>query len=159
MRLLSFLVAIGIFGLDLSTKWYVKNSAALHYHPVIDGLFTLRYVRNEGIAFGLFHTLDSPWKPIVLSALGVMAIAVVFYSLWTTPRHHTRLFWSFGFLLGGILGNFTDRLVHGFVVDFIELHWRSLFYWPTFNVADAAITLGVFAILWESFFGSALKEP
>lgn len=160
MRMVSLLVAAGIFLLDILTKWYVKNSPSLQNGPVaiIDEFFTVRYVKNEGIAFGLFHTLDSPWKPVILSVLAMMAVGIVLYYLWTMPRHCTRLFWTFGLLLGGILGNLVDRLLYGFVVDFLELHWRSAFYWPTFNVADAAITLGVFSILWDSLFGSALKE-
>ena len=58
-----------------------------------------------------------------------------------------------GLLLGGILGNFIERLIRQHVTDFIEVHWRELYSWPTFNVADSAITCGVLVILFQTFFG------
>jgi signal peptidase II len=75
------------------------------------------------------------------------------YYVWQTPDEERRVFMSLGLLLGGILGNFVDRLSRGYVVDFLEFHWQDSFAWPTFNIADAAITTGVVLIIFESFFG------
>ncbi len=159
MRTAAFLIGAGVFVTDLLTKWWVKTTPALHYYPVIDGLFTIRYVRNEGIAFGLFHDLDASWKPFVLAAIAVVACAAVVYYLWTTPAHERLTFLGLGLLLGGILGNFTDRVLHHYVVDFLLLHWQDRFIWPTFNVADAAISCGVALILFRTVVLETRKGP
>lgn len=153
MRLFAIISGLLVFLVDLVTKWWVSNTLALHYYPVVDGLFTIHYVRNEGIAFGLFHSFESNWKPVVLSIMAIIAVVIVLYYIWQTPPEERRVFVSLGLLLGGILGNFVDRLVHGYVVDFLEFHWQDAFSWPTFNIADAAITTGVILIIYESFFG------
>lgn len=155
MRTLAFLIGAGVFVADLLTKWWVKTTPQLHYYPVIDGLFTIRYVRNEGIAFGLFHDLDSSWKPYVLSAIAVVAVIAVVYYLWTNPPHERLTFLALGLLLGGILGNFVDRALHHYVVDFLLLHWRDKFLWPTFNIADASISGGVALIMFRTFVWEA----
>lgn len=153
MRLIAIFFGLGVFAADGFTKWWVKN---VYYYPVIDGFFSIHYVQNRGIAFGLFHDLDSHWKPVILSLLALLAMGVVLYYIWTTSQQQRLLFVAFGLLLGGILGNFTDRLLHQYVVDFLEFRWGNRFAWPTFNIADAAITCGVGIILFETFFG---KEP
>jgi len=126
---------------------------SLYYYPVVDGLFRIRLLRNEGIAFGLFHSFESNWKPIILAVMAVIAVIIVLYYIWQTPEDERRVFAALGLLLGGILGNFVDRLTNGYVVDFLEFHWGDVFSWPTFNIADAAITTGVLLIIYESFFG------
>ena len=154
MRLLAIGVAVVVLALDLLTKWWVKNTASLHYHPVVDGFFTIHFVRNEGIAFGLFHSNPSAWKPVILSFLAVVAAIMVLYYIRTSPPGERGIQLFLGLLLGGILGNFSDRLWRGYVVDFLEFHWQDRFAWPTFNLADAAITCGVAAILYQGFFGT-----
>jgi lipoprotein signal peptidase/chaperone LolA len=151
MRLLALILGAGVFLLDLLTKWWVQKTFWLHYYPVLEGHVTIQYVRNEGIAFGLFHDVDSQLKPVLLSAVAVLALGVVLYYLYTTPRSERLTFLALGLLLGGISGNFVDRLLNGYVVDFLTLHWQDKFAWPTFNVADAAITTGVALILFRTF--------
>lgn len=159
MRLLAIGVAAVVLALDLLTKWWVKNTDWLHYHRVIDGFFTIHYVRNEGIAFGLFHDNPSAWKPAILAVLAVAAAVMVLYYIWTSPAEERGVQLFFGLLLGGILGNFSDRLWRGYVVDFLEFHWQDRFAWPTFNVADAAITCGVAVILFQGLFGTGSADP
>lgn len=153
MRLLAIIIGFLVFAVDLVSKWWISNTLALHYYPVLDGIFTIHYVRNEGIAFGLFHSFESQWKPVVLSLMAIIAVVIVLYYIWQTSAEERLVFASLGLLLGGILGNFVDRLFHGYVVDFLELHWQDAFAWPTFNIADAAITTGVILVIYESFFG------
>lgn len=155
LRLLFMGIGGVVFALDAITKWWVHGTPWLHYFPVIKGFFTIHYVRNEGIAFGLLHSTQSPWKPILLSLMAVIAVLIVVYYLWTNSIAERSVMWSLALLEGGILGNFSDRLLRGYVVDFLELHWRNSFSWPTFNVADAAITCGVFIILYQNFFGTS----
>ncbi|MDA2935202.1 signal peptidase II [Acidobacteria bacterium AH-259-D05] len=158
MRLAAIFLGCIITALDFLTKWWVRSSDGLHNYTVIDGFFRIRYVQNEGIAFGLFHALQSQWKPIILAVLAIVALIVVLYYIWSTPLHQTWTLLCLGLLLGGILGNFIDRLIHQYVTDFIEVHWRELVSWPTFNVADSAITCGVLFILYQTFFRAGDRE-
>ena len=153
MRIVALWIAAGVFALDLLTKWWVSNLVWLHYrsYSIIDGFFKIQYVRNEGIAFGLFHDFNSQWKPVVLSLVALVGIALVSYYILHTPKEDRLTLISLGLLLGGILGNFSDRLVHKSVVDFMTLHWYNQYFWPTFNLADAAISTGVFLILVKTF--------
>lgn len=154
MKHLPLGVAAVVLALDLLTKWWVKSTASLHYYKVVDGFFAIHFVRNEGIAFGLFHSNPSVWKPVILSVLAVAAAVMVLYYIWTSPPGERGVQLFLGLLLGGILGNFCDRLWRGYVVDFLAFHWQDRFAWPTFNLADAAITCGVAAILYQGFFGA-----
>jgi len=80
-------------------------------------------------------------------------VFVVYYIL-KTPLEEKLILIAFGLLLGGILGNFTDRLIHHYVFDFLTLHWKDRFAWPTFNIADSAISTGVGLVLLKTLFES-----
>ena len=158
MRKLSISLAFIVFAADLLTKWWVKTSLWLQDYPIVEEFVTIQYVENTGIAFGLFDDSQSQWKSPLLSLLAVVAMCMVLYYIWTTPVDEHVIFVALGLVLGGILGNFVDRLTHQYVVDFIKLHWRDVFAWPTFNLADSAITTGVLLILALSLFGSHSQE-
>ena len=158
MRKLSISLAFIVFAADLLTKWWVKTSLWLQNYPIVEDFVTVDYAENTGIAFGLFHASQSWWKGPLLCLLAVVAVCMVLYYIWTTPVHEGVILVALGLVLGGILGNFVDRLARGYVVDFIKLHWRDAFAWPTFNLADSAITTGVLLILAMSLFGSHTPE-
>ncbi|HSR53577.1 MAG TPA: signal peptidase II [Acidobacteriota bacterium] len=158
MRWIAPLCGLLIFLADWLTKRWAQSALPGRPVEVLEGYFRLRYVENEGIAFGLMHDLNVGWKPYLLGLAAVAALLLVLYYVRTTPKGERLLFVCFGLLLGGITGNFYDRLAHGSVVDFVELHWRDAFYWPTFNVADASITCGVLLILLHTFLTPA-DEP
>ena len=158
MRLVSLLLSLTVLVADLLTKCWVQSNNWLWYYPVIEGFFTISYVRNEGIAFGLFHELQSEWKVTILSFMAVVAVMVVLYYIWQTPLHRSGVFVSLGLLLGGIMANCIDRLLNRHVTDFLELHWKDYFSWPTFNLADAAITCGVFFMFYETFWAGRTLE-
>lgn len=153
MRRVCFGLGLLIVAADALSKLWVQS--ALAFEPrwiVVEGFFRLHLVRNDGIAFGILHNYSASWKPALLVLAAVVALAVVLYYVRVTPLDETRMFIAFGLLLGGILGNLGDRLLRGYVVDFLELHWGEHFVWPTFNVADMAITCGVALIVLDSFF-------
>jgi len=121
---------------------------------VIDGLFNITYVQNTGIAFGFFSTLSSPVKVLILSLVaGIAAIVVVIYSLRHDPRN-SMLQVALAMILAGALGNLYDRILYGYVIDFLELHVRG-YYWPSFNIADTSISIGVILLAWEMFRNEA----
>lgn len=115
---------------------------------VIDGFFNVTYVQNTGVAFGIFSSITSPVKSILLSVFtGVAAVAVIAYSV-KSPAANRLLQAALALILGRALGNLYDRLVYGYVVDFLEFYIAT-YHWPAFNVADTAISAGVFLLAIE----------
>lgn len=114
--------------------------------PVIDGFFDLTLVWNPGAAFSFLASAGG-WQRWFFVGIGVAAAAFIVWLLW---RHASqRLFaLALAMILGGAIGNVIDRLWHGKVVDFVLLHWRD-WYWPAFNVADSAITLGAAMLILD----------
>lgn len=154
-RLLAYRVllalALGVFVVDqLSKVWiehrlpfptYWDSSAAI---VVVKGFFYVIHVGNPGAAWSMFSGQGT-----LLACLAAATLAAIAY--W---RHalglHTRIAQiCFGLLCGGIVGNLVDRLRHGYVVDFIDLHFGSYTY-PTFNIADSGICVGVILYLFQS---------
>jgi signal peptidase II len=137
--------------LDHLTKWLIRTSFDFHRTVEIIPDF-LRFIRvhNTGVAFGYFSDFHAPWKPYALAAMAVVAVVVIVMYSVRMPSERTMLQLALATTMGGILGNFLDRIVHGFVVDFIEFHIRNSFYWPTFNVADTAISIGIALLLLDT---------
>jgi signal peptidase II len=150
-----FLIVLGILVCDYLTKIRVSTAMSLSdIVEIIPGYLRFSHVRNSGVAFGLFDGHPSPWKPYLLAAMAVIAVAaIVLYSV-RMPATRVLLQTALAVVTGGILGNFIDRITHGFVVDFIEFHIRDSFHWPTFNVADSAITVGIAMLLIDTLKNS-----
>jgi signal peptidase II len=153
----AYLVAsFGIYMTDQATKaWALRALRFGHTRVLIDGLLAFEYAENRGIAFGQLQEGGSfgRWFFVVLAALA--AIAVLYY-FWRTPRSDDRVLGACALLLAGILGNLTDRVRLGYVIDFILLH-AGQYHWPTFNVADASICAGAFLLVLDLFFEGRRK--
>jgi signal peptidase II len=146
-----FLITLGVLILDHLTKARISTSMSLYDAiEIIPGYLRISYVRNSGVAFGLFDGHPSPWKPYLLSAMAVVAVVVIAVYSRRMPPTRVLLQSALAVTAGGIIGNFLDRIMHGSVVDFIELHIRDSFHWPTFNVADSAITIGIAMLLIDA---------
>jgi len=138
------LVTLFVLVLDNLTKWIVSTAMDLNSSiEVIHGYVRLTYVRNFGVAFGFLKDPGSAWKPYLLAGLAVVAVVVILVYSCRMPLERVLLQVALAVTMGGILGNFTDRIMRGWVVDFIDLHIKDRFSWPTFNVADSAITIGI----------------
>jgi signal peptidase II len=143
-----------VFPLDQATKqWIVSN---IHYAdriPVIPGFFDLTHVRNAGGAFSFFA--DGPHEQRMVFFIGTTLIAIglllTFYRKLKSDEVLPAT--ALGVVLGGALGNLTDRLRYGEVVDFLDVHLWAGYTWPTFNVADSAIVIGVTLLVLEIFLG------
>ena len=109
---------------------------------LIAGFFNLTYVRNTGVAFGVFASADSPYRVVVLSGFAVAAAVVVAIYSVRSPIGQSVLQTGLALIFGGAIGNLYDRLIYGYVIDFLEFHLDA-YYWPNFNVADTAISVGV----------------
>jgi signal peptidase II len=148
-RLPYLVLVAAILALDRWTKLLIQSRLGLDDSiSVIDGFFNITYVRNTGVAFGIFSSVSSPVKSIVLSAFAALAaVLVIGYSL-RTPLQNRLLHTALSLILGGALGNLYDRIAYGYVVDFLEFY-VGRYHWPSFNVADSAITIGVVLLAIE----------
>lgn len=110
---------------------------------VIPDYFDLEYTRNPGAAFGIFSSSDSPYRVPFFLIVGVIAILVIIMMLRGVDRRNQMLIWALGLIAGGAIGNFIDRASYGWVIDFIVWKYGAEYRWPTFNLADAFICVGV----------------
>jgi signal peptidase II len=148
LRALYLSISAAIVLLDQFTKAIVIERIPLYHSvPVVTGFFEINHVRNSGAAFGILASLDSPWRTLFLNvvALGVFA-AVLVWAL-RSPADAGRLQAGLALILGGAVGNLVDRFRSGAVTDFLLFH-IGRYEWPSFNVADSAITVGVFLLAW-----------
>lgn len=151
-------LALGVFALDQLTKaWIVARiqftDAPVSWPPpdaiaVIDGFFHLVHVGNTGAAWSLFEG-----RSTILALLAGITLAAIFFWRRHLGLKEPRVQLAFGLLCGGIVGNFVDRLRYNHVVDFLDFHFGTYIY-PTFNVADSGICIGVLLYLYHSF-----REP
>ena len=143
---LAFLLSVA---LDQGSKVWARQSLKPIYpevKTVISGYFELRYSENPGSAFGLFRGV--PGARYLLFVVGVGALFIVGAYLRRASPDARRLGAELGLLAGGALGNVIDRLTFGRVTDFIV--WRvGTHEWPTFNIADAALVVGVIGLLFD----------
>src|SRR5437667_2693093 len=149
----SYLVAsLGVYLMDQASKAWAVRRVRFEDWTIIRGALDFVYAENRGIAFGQLQEGGQfgRWFFVVLASAA--AIAVLFYFI-RTPRNDDRVLGACALLLAGILGNLTDRVRLGFVVDFILMHAGS-YHWPTFNVADASITLGAVLLAYDMIFAS-----
>jgi signal peptidase II len=138
---LSLLVLI--VALDQTTKFIVDRIMPLHHSiPVIDGFFSLTYIRNTGAAFGIFAGSADAFRLPFLILFSLLAIAFVVGMLRRLPESERGLIIALTLILGGALGNLIDRILYGEVIDFLDFYWDG-FHWPAFNFADSFITVGV----------------
>lgn len=109
---------------------------------VIPGFFNLTHVHNPGGAFGFLAQNGSPWRHWMFLAAAMVALSMILYFYHRTPKTHSYLRLGLSLIFGGAIGNLVDRLRFGEVVDFLDFYVAHL-HWPTFNVADSAVTVGV----------------
>ncbi len=142
-----------VLSLDQVTKHlvdtYIRRYAVI---PVIPGFFNLTNVRNPGAAFGILATVPGVWRSAFFIIVTLVAVAVI--GLLIKKTSERLLVVAFSLIAGGALGNVMDRIRYGEVVDFIQWYVKS-FYWPSFNVADSAITIGVVLLVIDMLF----KKP
>ena len=149
-RNLAFASAIVIFIIDQLTKWIVSVPLALQARGQIEILpiFNLTWVENNGISLGLLNATTPTGRWMLVAMTGAIAIAVAW---WITREEKRGDQLALSLVLGGALGNIVDRVRHGYVVDFADLHFGAFRPFLVFNVADAAISIGVVILLLRAF--------
>lgn len=119
---------------------------------VFANVWHYKYVRNRGAAFGFLSDMEPTWRRrffMTVSCLAVVLILMLYRSVEPTQR---LLMTSLSLILAGAIGNFIDRVRLDYVIDFIDWHWKEVYHWPTFNIADSAITVGVALLFIEMIF-------
>jgi signal peptidase II len=142
--------------LDQFTKYLVEKQIRMYeVVPVIRGFFNLTHVRNKGAAFSLFSTAPDGLRVAFFISVPLLALAFIGVLIRKTQERLHIV--AFSFIAGGAAGNLLDRVRYGEVVDFIQWYVKS-WYWPSFNVADSAISAGVSLLVIDMLFGKQ-KSP
>jgi signal peptidase II len=142
-------LSLFVIAFDQATKFLVTRFLDLYERvevlPVLD--FTL--LHNTGAAFSILADA-SGWQRGFFVVLGIVVSLALIVWLWRLPRGEKFLPLALALIVGGALGNVIDRMTHGFVIDFIHAHWGGS-YFPAFNIADSAITIGAALMILDAF--------
>jgi signal peptidase II len=141
-------LALAIFIADQFTKVLIVGYYRLGEATYIASYFNIVRAHNTGAAFS-FLAGASGWQRWFFTVIGIAAAVFI---TWMLRSHPGQKLFSFALacILGGAIGNVVDRLLHGYVVDFIQVHWRG-WYFPAFNVADSAITIGAALLILDEW--------
>lgn len=143
-------IAVVVLALDQLTKFLVEKQIGMYeVIRVIPGCFNITHVRNKGAAFGVLSGLPGVWRNVFFFTVTLAAVAVIAYLIAKTQERFLVV--AFSLVAGGAAGNLIDRLRYGEVVDFIQWYVKS-YFWPSFNVADSAITIGVGLLAIDMLF-------
>jgi len=141
-----------VLALDQLSKMVVMATVPLHARvPVIAGFFDITHIHNPGGAFGFLAAYGERLRQVLFVAAAVLAIGLILYYYVHTPDTHRFLSAALALVLGGALGNLVDRIRFGKVVDFLDVYVNDL-HWPAFNIADSAITVGIFIFTYHLIF-------
>jgi signal peptidase II len=146
-------LALAILAADRASKYAIEWNTSEGFRRVLIPQFAaLVHSRNTGMAFGLFAGSGASWLNVVLLLVSSLVVLLLAWLLLTGRVAGALAPAGMALLAAGAAGNLLDRLLHGAVTDFIELHAGN-FYWPAFNVADSAITVGAILMVIEMFRG------
>ena len=140
-------LAIAVFIADQFTKVLILGAYRLGDSTYVTSFFNIVRAHNTGAAFS-FLAAASGWQRWLFTGIGVLATLFILYLL----RKHAgqKLFcFALACILGGAIGNLVDRLLHGYVIDFLQFHWDNRWYFPAFNVADTGITIGAAGLILD----------
>ncbi len=135
--------------LDQITKAVISEKLFMYgTHKVIDGFFNLVYVMNPGAAFGFLADMPEMFRYAFFIGITILAMALIIYYIAKSENESFLIILSLSLIFGGAVGNLIDRIRFGAVVDFLDFYIGT-WHWPAFNVADSAITVGAFLMLWD----------
>ncbi len=150
------LVSLIVLILDQLSKWWILQHFHEHEVLVVWPVFNLTLAFNKGAAFSFLADAGG-WQHYLFVGLAVLVSLFLVIWLWRLPKGRLLEAWGLALILGGALGNLVDRLLRGQVVDFLQWHWEA-HYFPSFNLADSAITLGVVLLLLDALRGESRKQ-
>lgn len=142
-------IAAAVFVADQLTKFSATDYLTRHGDVQLTSFLNFALVHNTGAAFG-FLSSASGWQNIFFIVVASVACIVILWMTWRLVANDLVLGAGLMLVLGGAAGNLTDRLIHGYVIDFIDVYYRA-WHWPAFNVADSAITVGAVLLIIDAF--------
>ena len=144
-------IVAGAYALDRLTKLLIIERLDIYQSVrVVEGFFDITHVRNTGAAFSFLAYLDESYRVPFFAVTTLAAIGLLLYFVKQARPGETLMLIALALILGGALGNLTDRLLYGNVVDFIDWY-VGRYHWPAFNIADSCITVGVVLLGFELF--------
>jgi signal peptidase II len=150
LRLFLIVVALVVVLDQLSKLWINANRPQIELLP---GFLGLVYVENTGAIFGLFHSHTE-----LFIALGIAGSVIILVFLYYFSPATTVGVVYFALILSGAVGNLIDRIRLGYVIDFISIHWQDLFHWFPFNIADAALTVGILMLIYYFYKSRVFRK-
>jgi len=150
-------ITAAVLLLDQGSKLLADSAMALHDPIVLLPSLALTKAYNTGAAFS-FLGEASGWQRWFFSGLAVAVCGILLAWLRRLPATEWRTALALALILGGAAGNLVDRVIYGHVIDFIDVYYQT-WHWPTFNVADSAITLGAALLLLDAFTAHRYKHP
>jgi signal peptidase II len=151
--LLFILTVLVIIVLDQITKVYIDTHMTLHEsHPVIEGIFSITYVRNPGAAFGFLADASPFVRAFFLIGVSIFAAGLIVYYIVKMKTEDILLTYGMSLIMGGAVGNLIDRVRLGEVIDFLDVY-ISTYHWPAFNVADSAVSAGAVILFYKLIKG------
>jgi signal peptidase II len=141
-------VAGVVVALDQLTKLYIHSNFGLGESvPVIRDIFHITYVRNTGAAFGIFRDVSEVFRTLFFLSMPPIAMVIIVAMLRGVANEDSWQVFSLSLIFGGAVGNYVDRLRFGYVIDFLDFHYKNVWSYPAFNMADSAIVSGVCLLL------------
>jgi len=141
-------IAVVVLVFDQMTKFAATDYLTQHGEVNLAPFLNLVLVHNTGAAFG-FLSGAGGWQNVFFIVVALSACVFILWLSWRLDRRDMFLAFGLMLVLGGALGNLTDRLFHGYVIDFVDVYYRT-WHWPAFNFADSAITIGAVMLMLDA---------
>jgi len=144
---------------DLKTKEVVNKKIKGTSIEIIEDCLNFTYTENHAIAFGMFQSVERKWRMPLIFALPIGTTLFLFFIIWRSRKFSFRLLLPLFIILSGAYGNIIDRAIHGYVTDFIHIHYQYQHSFYAFNIADILVNLGLILILLQyRDFGKLLDQ-
>ena len=138
------LIVAAVIILDQTTKFWIESALPRHQQiEILPRCLHIVHVRNPGVAFGLLQNIPETYRAALLTTTTALALVLLLVLLAQTDPARRLERWSLALIMGGAVGNLIDRVRLGEVIDFIDVHWDTIYHWPAFNVADSCISTGI----------------
>ncbi len=158
-RTFAILVAVGALLDQIGKHWAEQNVRPRMVVPVLEGFFELRYSLNTGAFFSFGSGFPPGFRRVFFVVAPLLALGLIILVFRQTRLEQKRLGWGLCLLAAGAVGNLVDRIRSGAVIDFLHLHYREVFHWATFNVADIWIAAGLVLLVLDMLWPQGEAAP
>lgn len=149
---------VAVLILDQLTKFLIIWNLPLYQNIPLLPFLEITHVKNKGAAFGIFHDLPDSIRLVFFGVVTIICVALLVQWLGKTPLNQKWMRFYLALTIGGAFGNAIDRFAFGEVTDFIHVYWKDVWSYPSFNVADSAISVGITMILFSVFILPMIKK-